>query len=181
VTTGPISDTSYQAHRLTVTVNAPFDDFRRRYEQAVPAYDASGFAELIARKADWSAVLDLMNRSAPHGFLIYWSIDAQPIMSLAGSRARCVEYLMGNTTIAERMFRHDPTVMMYAPLHTAITADSDGVTSFSIDQPSSAFASFGSPEIAAVGVELDHKVAALLGHLDAAVPPSLVAHRPPAR
>jgi len=58
-------------------------------------------------------VLDLMDSSAPHGFLTYWSIDTQPMMSLAGATARCVEYLMGNATIAERMFRHDPTVMMY--------------------------------------------------------------------
>jgi hypothetical protein len=37
-------------------------------------------------------------------------------MSLAGDPARCTAYLMGNHTIAEQMYRHDPSVMLYAPL-----------------------------------------------------------------
>jgi uncharacterized protein (DUF302 family) len=118
-------------------------------------------------------VLDLMNRSAPYGFLTYYRIDTQPMMSLAGDSARCVEYLMGNHTIAERMFRHDPTAMMYAPLRTVITSRDGGDSHFSIEQPSSLLSSFGSEEIAAVGIELDRKVATLLEHLELPVPPAL--------
>jgi hypothetical protein len=171
---GQISDTKYQAHRLNVPVETSFDDFRRRYEAAVPAYNAEDFNALVEANASWSDVLDLMDRSAPFGFLNYWSIDTQPMMSLAGATARCVEYMMGNHTIAERMFRHDPTVMMYAPLRSVITSDRDAFTSFSIEQPSSVFSSFGDDDIAAVGVELDRKVAGLLAHLDAPVPPALL-------
>jgi len=29
-----------------------------------------------------------------------------------------VAYLMGNHTAMERMYRHEPAVLMYAPLHT---------------------------------------------------------------
>ncbi len=36
-------------------------------------------------------------------------------MSSAG-----VTYLIGNHTIAERMFRHEPQFMQYAPLHTTV-------------------------------------------------------------
>lgn len=167
-------DTVYQARRLAVRVDAPFDDFRQRYEAAVPRYDASAFNSLVERKAPWSEVLDLTESMAPHGFLIFWRIDTQPMMSLAGPTARCVEYLMGNHTIAERMFRYDPTAMLYAPLRTVITEDADASTRFSIEQPSGLLASFGNKEIAAVGVELDRKVAALLVHLDAPVPPALL-------
>jgi hypothetical protein len=169
-----IADTTYQAHRLSVPVEASFDDFRRRYEAAVPSYDARAFNALVEANASWSDVLDLMDRSAPFGFLNYWSIDTQPMMSLAGAKHRCVEYLMGNHTIAARMFRHNPAVMMYAPLRTVITSDRDAGTNFSIDQPSSLFSSFGDDDIAAVGVELDRKVAGLLAHLDAPVPPALL-------
>jgi len=175
MTAGQVSDTPYQAHRLSVSIDAPFDDFRRRYEAAVPTYDAQAFNALVERKASWSDMLDLMDRSAPYGFLTYWSTDAQPMMSLAGATARGVEYLMGNHTIAERMFRRDPTVLMYVPLRTVITSRGNGVTHFSVDRPSSVLSSFGDDGIAAVGVELDHKVAGLLAHLDAPVPSPLLA------
>jgi uncharacterized protein (DUF302 family) len=77
---------------------------------------------------------------------------------------------MVNHTIAERMYRHDPAVMLYAPLRAAIYADVDGRVRFSIDQPSTVFDSFGTPEITEVGYELDKKIAALLTTLDASVP-----------
>jgi hypothetical protein len=77
---------------------------------------------------------------------------------------------MGNHVIAERMFRYDPRVMMYAPLHTVILEDDDGKGWFTVDQPSAQFASFGIPEVTEVGIELDHKLATLLGAL--AVPVS---------
>jgi uncharacterized protein (DUF302 family) len=102
------------------------------------------------------------------------------MMSLAGDHARCVEYLMGNHTIAERMFRHDPRVMMYVPLRTVITADADGATRFTIDQPSTVLSSFRDTEIAKVGDELDRNVAALLEHLALPVPPALAEPRPAA-
>jgi hypothetical protein len=91
-------------------------------------------------------------------------------MSLAGDRGWCVQYLMGNHTIAERMYRHEPAVMLYAPLRTVICTRPDGRTVFAVDQPSTAFASFGVREISEVGVELDRKLAALLKVLDAPVP-----------
>jgi len=80
---------------------------------------------------------------------------------------------MGNDTIAERLFRHQPAVLLYAPLHTAIWGDPDGSAHFCFDKASDQFASFGNPEVTAVGLELDAKMAALLAHLDAAVPEAL--------
>lgn len=52
---------------------------------------------------------------------------------------------MGNHTIAETMFRHDPSVMVYAPLRTLIYEDPAGRTRLAVDQPSLQFASFGDP------------------------------------
>jgi hypothetical protein len=156
-------------------VDAPYDDFRQRYEHAVPRLRRWRLIEQVARKADWSAVTKLANASAPHGFLRYWSSDVKPLMSLAGVPTPCSIYLMGNHIVAERMFRRNPTVMVCVPMQTVITVDSDGGTTFSIEQPSRALATFGSPDISSVGVELDRKVAALLQHLGAPVPPSLLA------
>jgi hypothetical protein len=163
----------HEVHRLTIDVGAPFDEFRARYEHAVPPLDAARLDALKAAAADWQAILRAAADNAPHGFIVYWSYDATPLMRLAGNSRRCVEYLMGNHTIAERMYRHDPAIMLYAPLRTAIYDDAAGTTWFTIDQPSTRFASFDTPAITAVGLELDRKLAALLDVLDAPVPPAL--------
>jgi hypothetical protein len=81
---------------------------------------------------------------------------------------------MGNHTIAERMFRYEPAVMLYAPLHTTIWGPVGGPANFTFDQPSDQFGSFGNPEVKAVGVELDRKLAALLSQLGVGVPDALL-------
>jgi len=89
-------------------------------------------------------------------------IDATPHMAVAGHHIKAVEYLLGNHTIAETMFRHDPTALLYAPLRVLVYSDPDGNAIFTMDRPSAAFASLGIPEVTAVGESLDRKVAALL-------------------
>ena len=159
-------------HRLVVDVGAPFDEFRARYEAAVPAYD---LATRVAGLANWDAVRADADEAAPNGFLRYATIEAGPLFSIAGHKARSVVYLMGNHTIAETMYRHDPGIMLYAPLRTVIYEDLDGGVHFSVDQPSHQFGSFGHPDIAATGRLLDEKLAALLATLGLAVPDGLPA------
>jgi hypothetical protein len=54
-----------------------------------------------------------------------------------------------------------------------IWSPADGSARFTLDQPSDHFGSFGNAAIAAIGVELDRKVATLLEHLGVAVPDDL--------
>ena len=89
-------------------------------------------------------------------------------------RYSCVAYLMGNHTIAQRMYRYNPAIMLHAPLRTVIVEDADHATWFTFDRPSTQFGSFNTPQITKVGHELDRKVAALLEHLDAPVPAALI-------
>jgi hypothetical protein len=159
--------------RLVIAVGAGFTDFRERYEESVPRLDAERLVALVRGRADWGRILRAAAENAPHHFIRYWTFDAGPLMRLAGDSALCSSYLMGNHTIAERMYRHDPAVMLYAPLRAVIHEDAEGTTWFSIDQPSKLFAAFGDPRISAVGLELDHKVAALLEHLGVPPPPAL--------
>jgi hypothetical protein len=167
-------DDTYSVRRLTVEVPG-VREFQRRYEQAVPPNPADDVAALIEGKANWPEVLDCIGESAPHGFLIYWRNEvSRRAMKLAGDDAECVAYLMGNVTIAEQMFRYEPRAMLYAPLHTVIWEDAEGGSWFTVDQPSTQFASFGLAEISAVGVELDRKVAALLEALRVEVPMALL-------
>jgi hypothetical protein len=163
----------HEAHRLAIAVGSEFDSFRERYEQSVPVLDVERFAALVRERADWDVVVRATAENAPHGFIRYWTLDADALMRLAGHSPHCSTYLMGNHTIAERMYRHDPSIMLYAPLRTLIHEDPDGTTWFSVDQPSSRFSSLGDPAITDVGLELDHKLAALLEHLGAPVPSAL--------
>ena len=166
------AETTYTVKRLTVAVPG-VREFQERYEQAVPALPLEQVTALVDRAAPWSEMLDLIADSAPYGFLIYFRNDVHPVMQLAGDDADCIAYLMGNHTIAEQMFRYDPRAMLYAPLHTVIWEDSSGQAWFTADQPSTQFDSFGIPEVAKVGVELDRKLAVLLEALGVDVPPSL--------
>ena len=173
---GRIESVPHEVNRLAVAVGAPFDAFRARYEQAVPEFETERFARLVDENAGWDAVLRATAENAPHDFIIYWSQDFSPLLRLAGERWRCVEYLMGNHTIAQRMFRYEPAVLLYAPLRTAIYEDAEGETWFTVEQPSTQFAGFGDPRITEIGVELDRKLAVLLEHLDVPVPASLTSH-----
>ena len=156
-------------HRLVVDVDVPFDEFRARYEAAVPAYDLTA----LARFSNWDDVRRDADRAAPNGFLRYSTVDAGPAFSIAGHKARSVVYLMGNHTIAETMYGLNPGIMLYAPLRTVLYEDLDGHPHFAIDRPSDQFASFGDPDIAATGKLLDQKLAALLAGLGVSVPDGL--------
>jgi hypothetical protein len=124
-------------------------------------------------------MIDLVKGAAPWGFLIYGINDVDRVVRLAGDSSSAVAYLMGNHIIMERMFRFEPSVVMYAPLHVAIWSRSDGEAFFSIDKPSDQFGSFAVPKVTAVGYELDAKLAALLRHLGLRVPDTLGEVFPP--
>ena len=162
----------YTVPRLTVPVPDALE-FERQYEAAVPDLPLDAVLALVARRATWDEMEALIGEAAPFGFLIYFRNEVSSVMELAGHRTRCVAYLMGNHVIAERMFRYDPRAMMYAPLHTVIWEDHAGDAWFTVDQPSAQFGSFGIPEVTEVGVELDHKLAALLEALSVPVPDEL--------
>lgn len=171
--TTTIETVTHQVNRLAIPIDASFDAFRAQYEAAVPELDTERVAALVAESAPRERVLEAAAENAPHRFMRFWTFDVAPLMGLAGHPGRCVEYLMGNHTIAERMYRHEPGVMLYAPLRTMIHESVHGEVRCFIDQPSTRFASFGLPAITAVGLELDQLLAALLETLGAPVPSAL--------
>lgn len=159
----------YPARRIVVTLPDSYDDARTRYERLVPAVDLAAFE----RAGSWDEVLAVAKAQAPLSFLRYYTGDVTAVMAGSPSRLRATQYLMGNHTIAEAMFRHDPAAMMYAPLRTLLYEDRDGVTRFAVDQPSLQFGSLGDPRITEVGLELDALLATLTDRLvrpDSATP-----------
>jgi uncharacterized protein (DUF302 family) len=164
---------THQVRRLEVRIDLPFDEFRDRYETAVPPFEPGRFFAGGTDHPDWATVGRITGELAPHGFLRYWRNEVDPMMRLAGHDRRCTTYLMGNHVVAERMYRHDPGVLLYAPLRVTLYEDHDDRLWLSVDQPSTRFSSFGNPEIAAVGEELDGKLADLFTALGIAVPAEL--------
>jgi hypothetical protein len=159
-------------NRFVIDTDTDFDDVRTRYESLVPTIDFAELTEVI-QTGDLARVQQYTAEHAPHSFVNFWTLDPMPMMRLAGHSARTITYMMGNNVIVESMFRRDPGVMLYAPLRTVIYEDASGRVHLSIDQPSSRFASFGDPRIAAVGEVLDAKLAAILRLMGLPVPPEL--------
>ncbi|MFI9272190.1 DUF302 domain-containing protein [Kitasatospora sp. NPDC052896] len=159
----------HPARRLVVALPQPYDTAREHYETLVPETDFHRFFQM----ASWQATLELAEINAPHGFMRYHRDDITALMAGSSSPWKATQYLMGNHTIAERMFRHDPSVMLHAPLRTLLYEDPDGDTKLAVDQPSLLFASYGNPRISEVGRELDALLAQLVTLLGGDVPPQL--------
>jgi hypothetical protein len=154
--------TPHAMARLDIPTAMSFDGFRRAFEAAAPVFDVAGVEQLIAGGGEWQDIQAAAERNAPNGLMVYAVIDIGRVMAAAGHATKCVEYLLGNHVVAERMFRHDPATALYAPLRVIVTSDADDQAVFTIDRPGSVFAGWGQTEITAVGTELDHKVARLL-------------------
>ena len=159
----------HPSRRLVVALPQTYHEARERYESLVPEVDFARFLEM----ASWQATLELAEISAPHGFMRYYRSHITAAMSGSPSSWKTTQYLMGNHTIAERMYRHDPSVMLHAPLRTVLYVDHDGDTKLAVDQPSLLFDSYDKPGIAAVGRELDGLLAGLITSLGGDMPPQL--------
>ena len=168
---------AHTVNRLVIDTDTSFDEVLERYESLVPTVDFAKLTRLVFN-GDLSRLKRYTDELAPHSFVNFWMFDPTPQMRLFGHRTRAVTYMMGNNVIVERMFRHHPGVMLYAPLRTEIYQDTDGRVHLSIDQPSTRFASFGDSRIAVVGLELDAQLAELLKLMSLPVPAELHSDAP---
>jgi Domain of unknown function DUF302 len=153
---------SHTMNRIDISTGVEFDEFIAAFEKVAPPFDRASVAEIVERGGSWDEVRAAAAINAPNDLMVYAKIDALPLLCLAGHTTKAVEYLLGNHTIAETMFRHDPRALLYAPLRLLIYADDDGNAVFSMDQPSAAFGSLGIAEVTKVGEGLDRKVGNLL-------------------
>jgi uncharacterized protein (DUF302 family) len=154
--------TEHVATRLDISTAVPFDAFCTALDAAAPRFQQAAMEEIVNRGGSWDDVLAAVAEYAPNGLMVFASIDATALMTAAGHQTRAIEYLIGNHTIAERMFRHDPLALLYAPLRMLVHSDDSGDAVLSLDQPSTLFGSLGHPAISVVGSELDDKVRHLL-------------------
>jgi hypothetical protein len=157
-----ISVFPHTMNRIDIATGVEYDEFVAAFEEVAPPFDPATVAGIVERGGSWDEVVAAAAINAPHDLMVYAKIDGLPLLCLAGHTTKAVEYLLGNHTIAETMFRHDPRALLYAPLRLLIYADADGNAVFSMDQPSAAFGSLGIAEVTKVGEGLDRKVVNLL-------------------
>ncbi|WP_329459617.1 hypothetical protein [Streptomyces sp. NBC_01497] len=98
--------TSYEVTRFDIPPPGSFDDAVRRYESLVPPLDSAEIRSLPESRAPWNSFLEQAERNAPHGFVIFRKNAGSSLMSRAGEDTEFVMCLMGNHTIAQRMFHH---------------------------------------------------------------------------
>ena len=96
----------HEVTRLAFDTGQPYEEFRARYEGAVPALDMQRLAALIARAAPWDEIVADATESAPLGFLIYSRSDATPLMSLAGDTAQCTRGRRRHYALRRRPAQH---------------------------------------------------------------------------
>jgi len=160
---------NHPSRRLIVHLPHAYDQARELYEILVPEVDMARFGEM----ANWQATLELAEINAPHGLMRYYRSDVTAAMAGSPSFWKATQYLMGNHTIAERMFHYEPAVMLHAPLRTMIYADRDGDTKLAVDQPSLLFASYDNPDVKKVGYRLDYLLSLLIINMGAVLPSEL--------
>lgn len=148
--------------RVDIDTGIPFEQFIAALEDAAPPVDQTTLERIRAAGGNWDDVRAAAAANAPHDLMTYAKIDTRGFFAIAGHQTPAIEYLIGNHVIAETMFRHDPKALLYAPLRMLVHGDADGNAIFTMDQPGPAFGSLGSAEVAAVGADLDRKVANLL-------------------
>ncbi|MEN4479761.1 hypothetical protein [Mycolicibacterium cosmeticum] len=166
---GPAPHVEHPSRRLVIALPLTYVQAVERYERLVPPADLPAFLDAPS----WQAAVDLAGRSAPYGFLRYHQIDLSALMGDSGAPWKAIQYLTGNHTIAARMFRINPAVMLHAPLRTLLFGNVDGQTSLAVDQPSLLFDSYLDDEISSVGTELDQMLSRLITALGGVVPAEL--------
>lgn len=160
---------------FSVVMPGNFEDSVASFESKAPPLDGEKFAQEVRRTDSWDEITEWTTSRAPHGFLVYWKNDVRGLMGRAGDTHQAIAYLLGNHITAEKMFRIDPRVMIYAPLRVEISQVEGGAVMFTADVPSDMFGGYGSDEILAVAQGLDIALAALLVELGATPPGFLAA------
>ena len=156
--------------RLDIPTGMAFDAFTAAFEQAAPPFDTIAALRAGQSPGGWHEFEAAVAANAPNELVIFGEIEATPLMAIAGHRTKYTEYLLGNPVIAESMLRYHPATMLYAPLRILVHSDDEDRAILSLDQPSVVFGGFGIPQVADVGVGLDHKVANLLRLIGVAPP-----------
>lgn len=152
----------FTVEHIRETSARPFAEATAAFEARLGRHDPVPAATLAhgAAPAEVRAAIEKM--AGPSGFMIFAKQDHGTLLGLVGARRKVVQYVVGNPLFAVEMTRHDVGAALYAPLRVLTYEPEGGGTCIEYDLPSSLFGRLGDPQVDAVAVDLDRKMADLV-------------------
>jgi uncharacterized protein (DUF302 family) len=147
----------------SLEIAVDFEPFTQHLEALLGRYDPSAVKQLVATDPA-TADARLAQMEGEEGLMIFMVQNHGALLNLAGAPRRAKRYHVGNPRIALQMTRFDIRAGLYAPLSMLVYETGPGTVRVEFDQPSTLFGQFGNADIAAVGRELDGKLARVIGH-----------------
>ncbi len=116
---GTVIAVPHRVVRWSIDTQASFEDFRARYESAVPESSMPTVSRSFEpTERAGTTCCGRRRRTRPTASCGSGARMSAARCSWPATADDSASYLMGNHTIAERMYRHDPAVMLYAPLRS---------------------------------------------------------------
>lgn len=152
----------FTVEHVRQTSDRPFEESAAAFEARLGRHDPAPAATLARGSAPAEVRAAIEKMAGPSGFMLFAKQDHGTLLGLVGPRRKVVQYVVGNPLFAVEMTRHDVGAALYAPLRVLIYEPEGGGTSVEYDLPSSLFGGLGNPQVDAVAVDLDRKLADLV-------------------
>ena len=118
--------------------------------------------ELAAKFESWDSFRKEIERHVgPSGFILFARIDHGAWIKKIGIRRKALRLIIGNTTIAITMLRHDLTAGLFAPVELILIEEHGGHCSLTYVRPSSLMVVEPNDALLAAATQLDAKLQAL--------------------
>src|SRR5437660_3216465 len=118
--------------------------------------------ELAANFESWESFRkEIESHLGPSGFILFASFNHGSWIKKVGIRRKALRLIIGNTTIAITMLRHDLTAGLFAPVELILIAEGDDRCSLTYVRPSSLMVVETNDALLAAARQLDAKLEAL--------------------
>jgi uncharacterized protein (DUF302 family) len=118
--------------------------------------------ELAAKFESWDSFRkEIESHVGPSGFTLFASFNHGAWIKKVGIRRKALRLIIGNTTIAITMLRHDLTAGLFVPVELLLVEEDDGHCSLTYVRPSSLMVVEPNDALLAAATQLDAKLQAL--------------------
>ena len=118
--------------------------------------------ELAAKFESWDSFRnEIESHVGPSGFILFASFNHGAWIKKVGIRRKALRLIIGNTTIAITMLRHDLTAGLFVPVELILVEEDHGHSSLTYVRPSSLMVVEKNDALLAAATQLDAKLQAL--------------------
>jgi uncharacterized protein (DUF302 family) len=125
--------------------------------------------ELAAKFESWDSFRkEIESHVGPSGFILFGSFNHGAWIKKVGIRRKALRLIVGNTTIAITMLRHDLTAGLFVPVELILVEEDHGHCSLTYVRPSSLMVVETNDALLAAATQLDAKLQALVAKVTSA-------------